>query len=159
MDSNWESLIWIDSKGGKADKHLSGLILIGAREVCLLSRLLQSLCRSLLTVGSCIGPEFLPCVSWLHNVKSWGWNPHLLSLSQLMSHLPANPFVNCSIRTFTQLLQVQVRWSCPKGEALPLHKGNEEWGGGKEKSIFLVLTFLPTEIRQRCRMCLGRSAQ
>lgn len=73
-----------------------------------------------------------------------------------MSHSPANPLVNCSVRTFTQLLQVQVRWGCPKREALPLLEGNGEgWAmGKKERAFILMLTFFP--LREICLIVLGK---
>lgn len=65
-----------------------------------------------------------------------------------MSYSPANPLVNCGIRTFTQFLQVQVRWGCPKREVLPLLKGNGEGRevGRKERTRFLGLTFFPEKL-------------
>lgn len=76
-----------------------------------------------------------------------------------MSHSPANPLVNCGIRTFTQFLQVQVRWGCPKREALPLLKGNGggERGGKERKNTFFRVDFFPREIRQHCPSILGKA--
>jgi hypothetical protein len=68
-----------------------------------------------------------------------------------VSHSPANSLVNSSIRTFTQLFQVQVRRGCPKREALPLLKGNGEgWGVGRQKGQIYWCWLSRRWIRQNC---------